>query len=85
MTWRPVTLAELRPMQTVRVNGRLAVRVHGMRQQGTGLLLIVTDLGQTLLLTATDRLLRLEKPPARPGEHEDVDLAVAQPPAHRGR
>ena len=84
MTWCPVTLAELRPMQTIRVNGRLAVRVHGIQRQGAGQFLVVTDLRETLLLTATDQLVRLEKP-ARPGKREDAPLTVAEPSAGSSR
>lgn len=63
MTWRPIPLSELRPMQTVRVNGRLAVRVHALRSLGAGLVQVETDLGEILALTAADQLLRLERAP----------------------
>ncbi|PNY79460.1 hypothetical protein [Deinococcus koreensis] len=82
MTWRPITLTELQPMQTIRVNGRLAMRIHELRPLGAGVVQVTTDLGETISLTAADQLLRLDKgltAPEDQGEAREADPAAALP------
>lgn len=69
MSWRPVTLTDLKPMQTVRVNGGLAIRIHGVQRGAGGEVQVLTDLSETLCLSPADHLLRLEKVAARRPAH----------------
>lgn len=61
MSWQPVLLTELKPMQTVRVNGGLAVRIQRVQRGAGGEVHVLTELRETLHLSVADQLLRLEK------------------------